>query len=110
MPIMPINWIEYGNPKILVEVMRKENFCYNQNKYKRENVPSWENKTPNNFDPRNKQNKFHKNKGNNYKGYQGNNYKGFKPHNFVVKEPSIFLNKNPTQKEPLKCWECGGPH
>ena len=42
--------------------------------------------------------------------YHGNNYKGFKPHNSTVKESSTVLNKNPTQKEPLKCWECVGPH
>ena len=53
---------------------------------------------------------FHKKTGNNYWRYQGNNYKGFKPQNSTIKEPSTVLNKNPTQKDPLKCWECGGPH
>ena len=71
--------IEYDNMKMLKEVMRKKNFCYNQNKNKMENVPAWQNKRPNNFYPRNKQNKFHKNTRNNYRGYQGNNYQGFKP-------------------------------
>ena len=42
--------IEYGNPKMLEEAMRKENFCYDQNKNKWENVPTWNNKRPNNFD------------------------------------------------------------
>ena len=90
--------------------MRKENLCYNQNKNKKENVLVWKNKRPNNFDPRKKQNKFHKNTWNNYRGYQGNNYQGFKPRNSVVKEPSIVFNKNQAQKDPLKCWECGGLH
>ena len=74
-PIMFKEWIEYDNPKMLEEAMRKENFCYDQNKNKRENVPTWKNKKKNSFDPRKKQNKFHKNIGNNYRGYQGNNYK-----------------------------------
>ena len=46
--------------------------------------------------------------GNNHRGYQGNNYKGFKPQDYTV--PSIVPNKNPTQKELLKCWECGEKH
>ena len=65
----------YDNLKMLEEAMRKENFGYDQNKNKRENVPTWKNKRRNNFDPRKKQNKFHKNTRNNYRGYQGNNYK-----------------------------------
>ena len=82
--------------------MRKANFCYEQNT-KRENVPAWKNKRPNNYDPKKKQNKFHKNSGNNYRGYQGNNYKKFKPQNPVVKEPSNIPNKSFAQKEPLEC-------
>ena len=83
--VMFKEWIEYDNPKTLKEMMRKTNFCYDQNKNKRENVPTWKSKRQNNFDPRKKLNKFHKNTGNNYRGYQGNNYKGFKPHNSTVK-------------------------
>ena len=54
---------------MLEEAMRKEKLCYDQNKNKRENIPAWKNKRPNNFDPRKKQNKFHKNIENNYRGY-----------------------------------------
>ena len=61
--------IEYDNPKTLEEAMRKEKFCYDQNTNKRENMPSWKNKSPNNYDPKKKKNKFHKNSGNKYKGY-----------------------------------------
>ena len=57
-PIMFKEWIEYGNPKTLEEAMRMENLCYDQNKNKRESIPSQKNKTPNNFDPRKKHNKF----------------------------------------------------
>ena len=39
-PIMFKERIEYDNPKTLEEAVRKENFCYNQNKNKRENVPT----------------------------------------------------------------------
>ena len=82
--------------------MRKEKFYYDQNKNKRENILSWKNKGPNNFESRKKQNKFHKNTGNCYRGYQGNNYQGFKPQNYAVKEPSNVPNKNLAHKEPLK--------
>ena len=79
--------IKYDNPKMIEEVARKEKFSFDQNKNKRENIPAWKNKMPNNFDPKKKKNMFHKNSRNNYKGYQGNNYKRFKPKNSVVKEP-----------------------
>ena len=46
--------IEYDNPKTLEGVMRNENFCYDQNKNKRESIPALKNKGPNNFDPRKK--------------------------------------------------------
>ena len=65
--------IEYDNPKTLEEAMRKSNFCYDQNKNKKENVPNWKTKRRDNFDKINKNTKFYKNSGNNYKVYQGNN-------------------------------------
>ena len=98
-PIMFKERIEYDNPKTLEEAMRKANFCFDQNKNKRENMPPWKNKTPNNYDLKNKENEFHKNSRNNYRGYQGNNYK---TQNSAVKEPPIVPNKKSTQKEPLK--------
>ena len=65
--------IEYDNSRTLEEAMNKETLCFDPNKNKRENIPAWKNKRPNNFDPTKKQNKFHKKNGNNYRGYQGNN-------------------------------------
>ena len=53
-PIIFKEWIEYDNLKMLEEVMRKTNFCYDQNMNKRESIPSCKNKGPNNFDPRKK--------------------------------------------------------
>ena len=88
--------IEYDNPKTLEEAMRKANFCYDQNKNKRESIQAWKNQRPNNFDSKIKQNKLHKNMGNNHRGYQGNNYKGFKPQYCAV--PSTVPNKKPAQK------------
>ena len=87
--------IEYDNLKALEEAMRKENFCYDQNKNKRENVPHWKTKRLDNFDPRKKNNKFYKNTGNNYRRYQGHNYKIFKPQKPTIKErePPITFNK-----------------
>ena len=64
-PIMFKEWVEYDNPKTLEEEMRKENLCYDQNKNKRESVPNWKTKRRDNFDPRNKNNKFQKNTRNN---------------------------------------------
>ena len=46
--------IEYDNPKILDEVMRKENLCYDLKINKMENVPTWKNKRKNNFELRKK--------------------------------------------------------
>ena len=51
--------IEYDNPNNLEEAMRKENFYYDQNKNKRESIPTLKNQRPNNFDSKRKQNKFH---------------------------------------------------
>ena len=79
LPLIFKEWVEYDNPKTLEEAMRKANFYYDQNKNKRESIPPWKNRRPNNFDSKRKQNKFHKKMGNNHKRYQGNNYKGFKP-------------------------------
>ena len=101
-------WIEYDNPKILEEAMRKDSFCFDQNKNKKESILAWKNQNPNNFDSTRKENKFHKNIGNNHRGYQGNNYKGFKSQDSIV--PSTIPNKNPGQKEPLKCWQCVEKH
>jgi len=36
--------IEYENPKMLEEAMRKANFCYEQSKNRRDNAPSWKTK------------------------------------------------------------------
>ena len=69
LPLMFKERIEYENPKTLEEVMQKENFCFDQNKNKRESIPVWKNQRPGNFDSKGKQNKFHKNRGNNHKGY-----------------------------------------
>jgi hypothetical protein len=106
--------IEYDNPRTLEEAMRKANFSYEQNKNKNQNVNNWKDKKHNKFEQKGKGTKFYnKNFGNNQRGYQGNNYKGNKPYNQSgnkEKEPVTFYNKNTTQREPLKCWECGDPH
>ena len=62
--------IEYDNPKMLEEVMRKENFCYDQHKNKRESIRNWKNKKHESFGQKKKGTKFYKNSGNNYRGYQ----------------------------------------
>jgi hypothetical protein len=106
--------IEYDNPRTLEEAMRKENFSYEQNKNKNQNVNNWKDKKHNKFEKKGKGTKFYnKNFGNNQRSYQGSNYKGNKPYNQSRnkdKEPVIVYNKNTAQREPLKCWECGDPH
>lgn len=42
--------IEYDNPRTLEESMRKANFCYDQNKNKKEIIPNWKSKKTNNFE------------------------------------------------------------
>ena len=42
--------IEYDNPKTLEEAMKKVNLCFDQNKNKRESIPSWKNNSPSNFE------------------------------------------------------------
>jgi len=69
--------IEYDNPRTLEEVMRKENFCYGQNKNRREVVPSLKNKNTNTFEQRRGNFKPNKNFNNiNFQkgSYQGNNF------------------------------------
>jgi hypothetical protein len=77
-------------------------------------VINWKGKKRNNFEQKGKGTKFcNNNFGNNHHCYQGNNYKGNKPYNQPTnkeKEQATFYNKNTTQREPLKCWECGEPH
>ena len=73
LPLMFKECIEYDNTKTLEEVMRKDNFGYDQKKNKRESIPTWKNQRLNNFDSKRKQNKFHINMGNYHRGYQGNN-------------------------------------
>ena len=51
--------------------MRKSNFCYDQNKNKRENIPNWKNKRGENFEQKKKGTKFYKNSGNNYRDTKG---------------------------------------
>ena len=74
--------IEYDNPRTLEEAMRKANFCYEQNR-KRENMPNWKIKRPNNnLESRKKSFTPNRNFGHNNsrkfsnKFFQGNNFKG----------------------------------
>ena len=60
--------IEYDNLKTLEEETRKENFCYDQNNNKRENIPNWNTKRHDKFYQKKKNTKFYKNIGNNYWG------------------------------------------
>ena len=58
LPLMFKERIEYYNPKTLVEGIRKENLCYDQNKKKQENITNWKTKTNRNFELKKKKLSF----------------------------------------------------
>jgi len=57
--------IEYDNPRMLEEAMRKANFCYEQSKHRRDNTPNWKTKREGNS--------YFKEKNSNYRRDFGNN-------------------------------------
>ena len=99
--------------------MRKENFCYEQNR-KRENMPNWKAIRSNNFEHKKKGFTPNQNFGNNNarnvpnKKFQGNksnshpNING--PGNKETANNHSNYVKNNERKEPIKCWDCNGPH
>src|SRR5713226_9788567 len=114
--------IEYDNPKTLEEAMHKANFCFEQNKNK-EGIANWKAKKNGNqsefkkkeFVPqknfRNNKNRNHSN-GKNFQGSKNgasNNSNNFKGSKEVSNNHGNFT-KNFKRKEPVKCWECNGPH
>ena len=110
--------IEYDNPKTLEEAMRKVNLCYEQRINKREGVPNQKVKIKKNFEQRIKfftsNRNFRNNSQNNLKNtYQGTKFKSNTQNNFTVAKNRDMPNnhvKNNEQREPVKCWECQGPH
>ena len=110
--------IEYDNPKTLEEAMRKANLCFEQGKNKREGVPKWKGKLTNNFEQRRKGFKSNRNFGNDSQNYskntyQGTDFKSKRQHDFTASKNKDMPNnyvKNNEQREPVKCWECQGPH
>ena len=56
--------------------LRKDNFCYEQSRNKREDVPNWKVKRTNNFEQRRKIFKSNINFGNNSRNYNRNTYEG----------------------------------
>ena len=89
---------------------------------KRENMPNWKTKRSNNFEQRNKgftpnQNFGHNNLRNfRNRKFQGSNSKGNPQQNPTGTINKEFTNnhsnyvKNNERKEPIKYWECQGPH
>ena len=111
------NIIEFDNPKTLEEKMRKANFSYEQCK-NREIIPNQKNKRESNFDHKRKYFKPNKSFENNSQNFSKNNYQGkyFKSktqQNITAPKyrdmPNNYV-KNNEHKEPVKCWECQGPH
>ena len=93
--------------------MRKDDFCYEQSK-KRESLPNWKNKKKSHFDQKRKglnSNKRFGNKSQN--NHQRIDFKNKVPLNTTTPKgrdiPNNFVKSN-EHKEPVKCWECQGPH
>ena len=112
--------IEYDNPKTLEEAMRKANFCYEQNR-KKESMANWKAKKNNNhYDQKKKEFVPNRNsKNNKARNFRNKNFQGNKnnsPSNQNNSKGKEFANNhgNYTKKfelkEPIKCWECNGPH
>ena len=101
--------------------MRKANFCFEQNR-KKESLANWKAKKNNNQSEFKKKDfvpnrKFKNNKAKNYsnnKNFQGNrNSTPNNQNNFKGKETTNNhgnFTKRFECKEPVKCWECNGPH
>ena len=101
--------------------MRKTNFCFEQNR-KKKSLANWKAKKNNNqFEQKKKDfvpsKNFQNNKAKNYpnnKNFQGN--KNNTPKNQNNSKGKDFANnhgnftKSFEHKEPVKCWECNGPH
>ena len=99
--------------------MRKVNFFYEQNR-KKESMSNWKAKISNNFEQKKKgfvpNRSFRNNNTQNFpnKKFQGNkgnsqiNPNG--PRNKELVNNHSNYTKNNEQKEPIKCWECNGPH
>ena len=105
--------------KTLEEAMRKENFCYEQNR-KKESMTNWKAKMNNKFEQKKKEFVPNRNfKNNNTRNFRNKNFQGNKinsqtnQNNQKNKESANNHNnytKNFEGKEPIKCWECNGPH
>ena len=99
--------------------MRKANFCYEQNR-KKESMTNWKAKRNNNFEQKKKGFVLNRNlKNSNTRNFSSKNFQGRKTNsqtnlnNQRKKESSnnhSNYTKNFERKEPIKCWECNGPH
>ena len=112
--------IEYGNLKTLEKAMRKSNFYYEQNQ-KKESMANWKAKKNNNqYDQKKKDFVPNRNsKNNKVINFSNKNFprnKNNSPSNHNNSKGKEFANnhgnytKNFEHKEPIKCWECNGPH
>ena len=95
------------------------NFFYEQNR-KKESMSNWKAKRSNNFEQKKKgfvpNHNFRNNNTQNFpnKNFQGNKGNSqINPNGLGNKEPvnnHSNYTKNNEWKEPVKCWECNGPH
>jgi len=104
--------IEFDNPKTLEETMRKAKLCFEQYINRNENSRNWNGKKFERFDPKKKHGAY-SNKNANKRFQGGNKFRVSEPFNQLENKgtkPRTFFNKEISQKETVKCWECGGSH
>ena len=102
--------IEYNNPKTLEEATRKDNFCYEQSKNKKESIHNQKNKRTSKFDQRRKVFKPNKSFENNSRNFSKNTYpktyfKSKTQQNITSPKGRDMPNnyvKNSENKEPVK--------
>jgi len=85
--------IEYDNPKMLEEAMRKANLCYEKSKNRRDNTPNWKTKRGGNSD--------FKEKNSNYKKDVGNNSQNFSKPNFQNTNSKRNSQHNPSLRKEM---------
>ena len=105
--------------KNLEEAMRKSNLYYEHNR-KKESMANWKAKRNNNFDQKKKEFVPNQNSKNNNtinvsnKNFHGNKNNSQNNQNNQKNKESANNHSNYTKnferKEPIKCWDCNGPH
>lgn len=106
--------LEFDNSKTMDEVIRKAQICYHQNKPKGDLSKRWAKEKGSKFVPSYKGNKGTSNKGV-FKGKTNQNLNRNQPRFNVPGETKMNEQAGRTEVEttnrpPIECWGCRGPH